>query len=120
MSPSANTNNVPEPLAGAMFRATVDRTSYINYGVDQNEISVLIQTGYFFRYSKEGTNAVVFDANPKRPLTISGFVWEGNTERLSQRHVVRHRRIDRRRPRRAVCRRSVLSRNDASDDAAIL
>lgn len=82
MSPSADNNNVPESLAGAMFRATVDRTSYINYGVDQNEISVLLQTGYFFRYSKEGTNAVVFDANPRRPLTISGFVWEGNTERL--------------------------------------
>jgi hypothetical protein len=82
MSPSADNNNVPESLAGAIFRATVDRTSYINYGVDQNEISVLLQTGYFFRYSKEGTNAVVFDANPRRPLTISGFVWEGNTERL--------------------------------------
>jgi hypothetical protein len=25
---------------------------------------------------------LVFDANPKKPLTISGFVWEGNTERL--------------------------------------
>jgi hypothetical protein len=82
MSPSADNNNVPEALAGAMFRATVDRTSYVNYGVDQKEISVLIQSGYFFRYSKEGTNAVVFDASPRRPLTISGFVWEGNTERL--------------------------------------
>ena len=82
VSPSANANNVPEPLAGAMFRATVDRTHYINYGVPQNEIPVLLQTGYFFRYSKEGTNAVVFDANPTRPLTVSGFVWEGNTERL--------------------------------------
>lgn len=81
-SPSANANKVPEPLAGAMFRATVDQTTYINYGVNQSEISVLIQTGLFFRYSKEGTNAVVFDANPKRPLTVSGFVWEGNTERL--------------------------------------
>lgn len=81
-SPSANANKVPEALPGAMFRATVDRTTYLNYGVDQNEISVLIASGYFFRYSKEGTNALVFDANPKKPLTISGFVWEGNTERL--------------------------------------
>lgn len=81
-SPSADANKVPEALAGAMFRAKVDRTTYLNYGVGQNEIPVLLQTGYFFRYSKEGTNAVVFDANPTRPLTISGFVWEGNTERL--------------------------------------
>jgi hypothetical protein len=81
-SPSADANKVPEALAGAIFRATVDRTHYINYGVNQNEIPVLLQTGYFFRYSKEGTNAVVFDSNPGRPLTVSGFVWEGNTERL--------------------------------------
>lgn len=81
-SPSANANKVPEALPGAIFRATVDRTTYINYGVEKNEIPVLLASGYFFRYSKEGTNALVFDASPKRPLTISGFVWEGNTERL--------------------------------------
>ncbi|MGD9627732.1 MAG: M14 family zinc carboxypeptidase [Pyrinomonadaceae bacterium] len=81
-SPSANANKVPEALPGAIFRATVDRTTYINYGVEKNEIPVLLANGYFFRYSKEGTNALVFDASPKRPLTISGFVWEGNTERL--------------------------------------
>lgn len=81
-SPSANANKVPEALPGAIFRATVDRTTYINYGVEKNEIPVLLASGYFFRYSKEGTNALVFDASSKRPLTISGFVWEGNTERL--------------------------------------
>ena len=81
-SPSANANKVPEALPGAIFRATVDRTNYITYGVDRDEMPVLLASGYFFRYSKEGTNALVFDADPKRPLTISGFVWEGNTERL--------------------------------------
>jgi len=43
---------------------------------------VLLSTGYFLRYSKEGTNALIFEANPKRSLTMSGFVWEGNTEPL--------------------------------------
>ncbi|MBP6004557.1 MAG: hypothetical protein KA746_14075 [Pyrinomonadaceae bacterium] len=81
-SPSANANKVPEGLPGAIFRATVDRTNYLTYGVNRDEMPVLLASGYFFRYSKEGTNALVFDANPKRPLTISGFVWEGNTERL--------------------------------------
>lgn len=81
-SPSANNNNVPEALPGAIFRATVDRTTYLNYGVDRDEMPVLLASGYFFRYSKEGTNALVFDAKPKIPLTVSGFVWEGNTERL--------------------------------------
>ena len=81
-SPSANNNKVPEALPGSIMRATVDRTTYLTYGVDQNELPVILGSGYFFRYSKEGTNALVFDAKPKRPLTISGFVWEGNTEEL--------------------------------------
>lgn len=81
-SPSANANMVPEGLPGSIMRATVDRTTYLNYGVDQDELPVILGSGYFFRYSKEGTNALVFDAKPKKPLTISGFVWEGNTEEL--------------------------------------
>ena len=81
-SPSADANKVPEALPGAIFRATVDRTTYINYGVDKTEIPVLLTGGSFFRYSKEGTNALVFDEKPRTPLTVSGFVWEGNTERL--------------------------------------
>ncbi len=81
-SPSADANKVPEALPGSFMRATVDRTTYLNYGVEKNEIPVLLTGGSFFRYSKEGTNALVFDANPRSPLTISGFVWPGNTERL--------------------------------------
>jgi len=81
-SPSSNAGRVPEGVPGAIMRATVDKTTYLNYGVDADEIPVLLASGYFFRYSKEGTNALVFDSNAKRPLTISGFVWEGNTERL--------------------------------------
>ncbi len=81
-SPSADANRVPEGLPGSIMRATVDRTSYLNYGVKQDELPVMLSSSYFFRYSKEGTNAMVFDANPKKPLTISGFVWEGNTEEL--------------------------------------
>jgi hypothetical protein len=81
-SPSANANKVPEALPGSIMRATVDRTTYMNYGVNRDEMPVLLASGYFFRYSKEGTNAMVFDAEPKSPLTLSGFVWEGNTERL--------------------------------------
>ena len=81
-SPSANAGKVPEGVPGAIMRATVDRTTYLTYGLNQDELPVLLSSGYFFRYSKEGTNALVFDSKPKRPLTVSGFVWEGNTERL--------------------------------------
>ncbi len=81
-SPSANAGKVPEGIPGAIMRATVDHTAQINYGVDEDNLPVLLASGYFFRYTKEGINAMVFDARPKTPLTISGFVWEGNTERL--------------------------------------
>lgn len=83
-SPSAASGKVPEGVPGAIMRATVDRTTYLTYGLEQDELPVLLSSGYFFRYSKEGTNALVFNARPRRPLTISGFVWEGNTERLLQ------------------------------------
>jgi hypothetical protein len=81
-SPSANAGSVPEGVPGAIFRATVDRTTYLTYGIENENLPVLISSGYFFRLSKEGANALVFEQNPKKPLTISGFVWEGNTERL--------------------------------------
>ncbi len=82
VSPSANRGKVPEGIPGAIMRATVDRTTYLNYGIDSEVMPVLLSSGYFFKYSKDGTNALVFDENPKKPLTISGFVWEGNTEPL--------------------------------------
>lgn len=81
VSPSANQNKVPEGIPGAIFRATVDRTNYLTYGVEQPNLPVLLASPYFFRYSSEGSNVVVFDEKPAKPLTISGFVWEGNTEK---------------------------------------
>ena len=81
-SPSSDANKVPVALPGSIMRATVDRTTYLTYGLEQNELPVLLASGYFFRYSKEGSNALVFDAKPTSKLTLSGFVWEGNTERL--------------------------------------
>lgn len=81
-SPSADSNKVPVALPGSIMRATVDRTTYLTYGLEQDDLPVLLASGFFFRYSKEGSNALVFDAKPKRPLSISGFVWEGNTEKL--------------------------------------
>jgi len=81
-SPSSNFGKVPEGIPGAIMRATVDRTVYLNYGVNSDEMPVLLASGYFFRISKEGSNALLFESKPKKPLTISGFVWENNTERL--------------------------------------
>jgi Zinc carboxypeptidase len=81
-SPSANAGKVPEGVPGAIMRATVDRTTYLTYGMETENVPVLFASGYFFRPSKEGANALVFEQRPKNPLTLSGFVWEGNTEKL--------------------------------------
>jgi len=81
-SPSATAGKVPEGVAGAIMRAKVDRTTRLSYGIDDDYVPVLLASGYFFSYSKEGNNVLVFEKNPVKPLTISGFVWEGNTERL--------------------------------------
>jgi hypothetical protein len=82
-SPTANAGRIPEGVPGAIMRGTIDRTTYLTYGLQNQEtLPVLLSSGYFFRLSREGTNAVVFEREPKLPLNISGFVWEGNTEKL--------------------------------------
>ncbi len=81
-SPSADANKVPVAVPGSIMRATVDRTTWLTFGLEQDELPVLLRSGYFFRYSKEGSNALIFDQKPKKSLTIAGFVWPGNTERL--------------------------------------
>lgn len=81
-SPSARPDRVPEAVPGAILRATIDRTTPLTYGYEEAQLPVLIDSAYFFRPSKEGTNAVVFSADASQPLRIAGFVWPGNTERL--------------------------------------
>ncbi|HEX8174397.1 MAG TPA: M14 family zinc carboxypeptidase [Pyrinomonadaceae bacterium] len=81
-SPSARPGQVPEAVPGAIMRATVDRTTYLTYGYEAAELPVLVNSGYFFRPSKEGTNAVVFGPETSRGLHLSGFIWPNNTERL--------------------------------------
>jgi hypothetical protein len=81
-SPSARPGVVPEAVPGAIMRGTIDRTTYLTYGYEETQLPVLVNSGYFFRPSKEGTNAVVFSANGNGQLRLSGFIWPGNTERL--------------------------------------
>ncbi|HEX8422583.1 MAG TPA: M14 family zinc carboxypeptidase, partial [Pyrinomonadaceae bacterium] len=81
-SPSARPGRVPEAVPGAIFRATVDRSTPLTYGYEDPQLPVLIDSAYFFRPSKEGTNAIVFTGEGNQPLRIAGFIWPNNTERL--------------------------------------
>lgn len=82
-SPSSRPGQVPEPVPGAIMRATIDRTTPMTYGYDNATLPVLVNSGYFFRPSREGTNAVVFSSgSPAETFRIAGFIWPNNTERL--------------------------------------
>ncbi len=81
-SPSARPGEVPEAVPGAIMRASVDRTTYLTYGYEDQYLPVLVNSGYFFRPSKEGTNAVVFSSDEREELRLAGFIWPDNTERL--------------------------------------
>jgi hypothetical protein len=81
-SPSSRPGRTPEAVPGAIMRATVDRSTYLTYGYEDAQLPVLVASGYFFRPSKEGTNAVVFAGDASQRLHISGFIWPDNTERL--------------------------------------
>ncbi|HEY1403823.1 MAG TPA: hypothetical protein VGB05_06835, partial [Pyrinomonadaceae bacterium] len=81
-SPSARPGRVPEAVPGAIFRATVDRSTPLTYGYEDPQLPVLIDSAYFFRPSKEGTNAVVFTGEGDQSLRLAGFIWPNNTERL--------------------------------------
>jgi hypothetical protein len=57
------------------MRARLDRRTPLTYGYEQDALPVLVDSAYFFRPSKEGTNAVVFGAEAAQPLHVAGFVW---------------------------------------------
>jgi hypothetical protein len=80
-SPSARPGRVPEAVPGAIMRATLDRRTPLTYGYDEGTLPVLIASAYFFRPSKQGTNALVFSSDEKQPLYLAGFVWP-TTEKL--------------------------------------
>ncbi|HZI18121.1 MAG TPA: M14 family zinc carboxypeptidase [Pyrinomonadaceae bacterium] len=80
-SPSARPGRVPEAVPGAIMRATLDRTTPLTYGYEATTLPVLVDSAYFFRPSKEGTNAIIFSPDAGQPLHIAGFVWP-TTERL--------------------------------------
>ena len=81
-SPSARPGRVPEAVPGAIMRVTLDRTTPLTYGYEEQTMPVLVSSAYFFRPSKEGTNAVIFSADAgSQPLHVAGFIWP-TTEQL--------------------------------------
>jgi hypothetical protein len=81
LSPTAPARDKPEWLPGSIFRATVDRTHWLTFGYEQDQLPVFLDGSTFWKPSKGGANPIVFSEDS---LTLSGFTWPDNTERLLQ------------------------------------
>ena len=79
LSPTATARDKPEWLPGSIFRATLDRTHWLTFGYEQDQLPVFLDGSTFWKQSKGGANPVVFRGDS---LTLSGFTWPDNTERL--------------------------------------
>jgi len=79
ISSSASANLKPEYIPGSIFRATLDRTHWITLGYDRDQLPVFLFTSTLMTPSEKGDNPVAFVAGD---LTLGGFTWPGNTEKL--------------------------------------
>jgi zinc carboxypeptidase len=84
VSPSAPGGHKPEFIPGAIFRATMDRTHWLTFGYDRDQLPVFLETSTLFKPSKHGANPVAFTGSD---LTLSGFSWPDNTERFLKTSV---------------------------------
>ena len=78
VSPSAKGNSKPEPVPGAIARATLDLSHWLTWGYTRDKLAVPVP-GDFLKPSKNGQNVVVFDE--KDPI-LAGFTWPGNTAKF--------------------------------------
>jgi hypothetical protein len=81
-SPTADTSEV-EAIPGAIFRASLDRTHWLTFGYERDELAVMVSGSTLFTPSRSGANPVAFVGDS---LRLSGFTWP-NTERLLKRTV---------------------------------
>ncbi|MEO8138741.1 MAG: M14 family metallopeptidase [Gemmatimonadota bacterium] len=84
VSPSAAGGNTPEEVPGAIFRATLDRTHWLTAGYERDQLPVFLETSRFLKPSEKGANPVVFTGSD---LTLAGFTWPNNTEKLLRNSV---------------------------------
>ncbi len=82
-SPTATSRDKPEMLPGTIFRGTLDRTHWLTFGYEQDQLPVYLEGSTFWKLSRAGANPVVFTGGAGGDsLTLSGFTWPDNTERL--------------------------------------
>lgn len=78
VSPTATGNQKPESAPGAIARAALDRSHWLTWGYDRDQLAVPVP-GEFMRPSKTGDNVVMFT---DKHSVIAGFTWPGNTDKF--------------------------------------
>ena len=67
-------------ISGAIFKANLDRTHPINFGIENNSIALFRNTDIFLNPDKDSyKNPIIYDKNP----LISGYISKENLESLS-------------------------------------
>jgi hypothetical protein len=79
VSATAPNGSAPLEVPGSIFRATLDQSHWLTFGYERDRLPVMVSGDQFFRPSRAGANPVAFTGDS---LTLSGFAWPGNTERL--------------------------------------
>ena len=68
----------PEGLPGIIVRGTLDRTHWLTYGYERDQLPVQVSNDFLVP-SKKGDNPVSLVG---KDLLLAGFAWPNNTERL--------------------------------------
>ncbi len=78
VSPSAAAGRRPEFIPGSIFRSTLDRTHWLTFGYERDQLAVFLETSTLFKPSEKGANPAVFTGPD---LLLSGWHWPDNTEK---------------------------------------
>ncbi len=78
VSPSAAGGNRPEYIPGSIFRSTLDRTHWLTFGYERDQLPVFLETSTLLKPSEKGANPVAFTGEN---LLLSGWSWPDNTEK---------------------------------------
>jgi hypothetical protein len=84
VSPTAAGGNRPEFIPGSIFRATLDRTHWLTFGYERDQLPVFLETRSLLKPSEKGANPVAFTGSD---LLLSGWAWPKNTEKHVQNSV---------------------------------
>ncbi|MBS1709674.1 MAG: hypothetical protein JSS65_13255, partial [Armatimonadetes bacterium] len=77
-------------LPGSLFRAQLDKRSFLTYGYDRDELAFPMSGDTFWHVKKEGGSVVRLSDDPKAKRLLAGWSWPDETEKGLQGAVLVH------------------------------